>query len=156
MDAYKSPPECNRPPRTLNLAFWKASTFREWVCHCSVLCCEGLVSAERMRSWVAFVQGFLLLSSDAVHPISDLNEAKNLLSSFLQSFEELYGRFQVKNTQMYLLYITVSKPSAAVFIVFPLIFNRCTCIWYQCSLYLTLGRRSCGNRANLDGWNVWF
>ena len=87
-----NPPECNRPPRSLDLSFWKASTFREWVMHCSVPCCEGIVDDARLKSWAAFVRAFLLLSSDAIHPVSHINEARRMISLFLSTFQAFYGK----------------------------------------------------------------
>ena len=87
----RPPHYLNRAPRSLDhLKYFKASEFRTWLCNTALPVLEKHMKEEYFTHLKKLVCGVTLLNSESISP-EDIVLARELLSSFVNEFQELFG-----------------------------------------------------------------
>lgn len=80
-----------RAPRSLSTTpLWKASEWRNWM-EIAPVCLEGILERKYVNHIALLSQAMYYLNNDAVST-QELDEAKRLLSQYVQTFQEYFGQ----------------------------------------------------------------
>jgi hypothetical protein len=106
LKSLRVPAFVNRPPRAIkDLAYWKASEFRNWLFFYSLPCLEGILGKKYLEHHGLLVEAIYTLTKSTI-PRSELDYCRKLLVSYCSQYANLYGKFeQTFNLHMLLHYV---------------------------------------------------
>ena len=78
---------------SFDFSVWKSSTYRDWVFQYGLPCCVGIVGDELLNHFMLFAEVFAILSQKRIHPVTDIERARALITQFQQEFANFHGKF---------------------------------------------------------------